>query len=114
MSKGPVPPDIIVLLGLVFATFTLQFFETTILLPEFLRLTPDVWRRGFVWQLLTYPFIGRGGPSLWFLLELFILFLFARDVFDRLQRKNFWGLIAWAALTASLTAVAVELVTQQS
>lgn len=114
MSRGPVPPDIIVLLAVVFVTFALQFFGTTQILPEFLRLTPDVWRRGFVWQLLTYPFIGRGGPSLWFLLELFILFLFARDVFSRLQRKNFWRLIAWATLTASLAAVAVELLTQQS
>ena len=75
MSKGPVPPDIIVLLGVVFATFALQFFETTQILPDFLRLTPEVWRQGFVWQLVSYPFIGRGGPSLWFLLELFILFL---------------------------------------
>ena len=28
--------------------------------------------RGFIWQVITYPFVGHGGASLWFLLELLI------------------------------------------
>jgi hypothetical protein len=47
------------------------------------RLTPAV-LRGFVWQLVSYPFVGTGGPSIWFLLELLVLFWFGRDVFWRL------------------------------
>ena len=42
---GPVPRDIWLLLGVVFATFSLRFFESTALLPEFLRLSSAVWQR---------------------------------------------------------------------
>jgi hypothetical protein len=63
---GPVPRDIWILLGVVFATFSLRFFESTALLPEFLRLSSAVWQRGFLWQLFTYPFIGTGVPGFWF------------------------------------------------
>ncbi len=109
--SGPVPRDVVALLGVVFATFTLQFFASTALLPALLRLTPLVWQRGFVWQLATYPFIGFGGPSLWFLLELLILFWFGRDVYSGLRRRHFWRLILWSAVGAALVAVAVHALT---
>lgn len=109
-SGRPVPLDIWVLLGVVFFTFTLSQFRGTAGPVELLRLTPLAWRYGFVWQLGTYPFVGFGGPNLWFLLELFILGLFGKDVFWRLGRKNFWKLIAWAAVSAALAAVLVDIV----
>ena len=62
-GSGPIPRDLWILLGVLFATFSLQFFSSTALLPALLRLTPLAWQRGFVWQLATYPFIGFGGPS---------------------------------------------------
>ena len=109
MSGGPPPRDVIALIVVLFLTFSMQFFESTRVLIDLLRLSPDVWRRGFLWQLGTYPFIGRGGPSIWILLELFILYIFAKDVFARLGRRYFWRLLAWAIGAASLSAVLVEL-----
>lgn len=110
-SGRPVPTDIWVLLAIVFATFTLAQFAATQGVIELLRLTPLAWRYGLVWQLGTYPFAGFGGPSLWFLVELFILGLFGKDVFWRLGRKSFWKLLAWGAVSAGLAAVAVDAVT---
>jgi hypothetical protein len=75
--------------------------------PALLRLTPLVWR-GFIWQLATYPFIGYGPPSFWFLVELLILFWFGRDVYDGLGRRRFWRLLAWAAIGAGLLAVVAQ------
>jgi hypothetical protein len=109
--SGPVPRDLVALVAVVFATFTLQFFAATAIVPALLRLTPLAWQRGFVWQLATYPFIGFGGPSLWFLLELLILFWFGRDVFLGLRRRHFWRLILWSAVGAALVAVAVHALT---
>lgn len=106
---GPVPRDLWVLLGVLFATFSLQFFASTELVPALLRLTPLVWQRGFVWQLATYPFIGYGGPSIWILLELYFLFLFGRDVYSGLGRRHFWRLVMSAAVLSALVAVVVEL-----
>jgi len=106
--SGPVPRDLAVLLGVVFATFSLRFFASTAALPAALRLTPAVWHSGYLWQLVTYPFIGFGAPSLWFLLELFILYMFGRDVLGRLGRKRFWLLLLGVSGTAALLAVAVE------
>ena len=103
---GPPPRDIVVLLAVVFVTFSLQFFVPGVV--NLLRLTPAVWRAGFVWQLVTYPFAGYGGPSLWFLLELLILFLFARDVFTQLGRRHFWRMIVWGAVAAGVVALLVQ------
>lgn len=105
-----VPPDVLVLLGVVFLTFSLQFFAGTAWLVELLRLTPRVWASGFLWQLLSYPLAGVGGASPWILLELLFLFLFARDVHWRLGRRAFWRLLAWACGVGGLVAIAVDFV----
>ena len=112
MSGGPPPRDVIILLVVLFGTFSLQFFESTRALIELLRLTPAVWQQGFLWQLGTYPFIGRGGPSIWILLELFILYIFTKDVFARLGRRDFWRLFAWTVGASAGAAVLVQLLTQ--
>ncbi|MEM6454147.1 MAG: rhomboid family intramembrane serine protease [Acidobacteriota bacterium] len=103
----PPPPDLLALMAVVFATFSLSVLGVTPL--ESLRLTPDVWQRGFLWQLVTYPFIGIGSPGLWFLVELFILYLFGRDVRLRLGRRGFWWLLGTTAAIAAVAAVMVEL-----
>lgn len=103
------PRDLIILLAVLFVTFSLQFFDATAVIPSLLRLTPAV-LSGFLWQMATYPFIGWGGSGLWFLLELLILFWFARDVFHRLGRERFWRLVARGALGAAVVAVLVLLV----
>jgi len=102
---GPVPRDLWVLLGVLFATFSLLQFPSTGI--TYLLLSSAVWQRGFLWQLVTYPFIGFSGPSLWFLLELYILFIFGRDVYAGLGRRHFWRLVLTASVVSALLAVAV-------
>ncbi len=106
---GRPPRDLVVLMAVVFATFALQFFEATAAVPAVLRLTPAVWRLGFVWQLATYAFSGVGGPSLWIVLELFIVYWLGAAVHGRLGRRGFWRLLAWGVPSAALVAVAIEL-----
>lgn len=103
---GPIPTDLWVLLGLILFTLTLGSFQTTQVVTDLLRLTPWVWMRGFIWQLITYPFIavGRSGPF-WLLVEMLILFMFGRDVLLRLGRKQFWKLLLSATLVAGVVAV---------
>lgn len=107
--SGPVPRDLAILLAVLFVTFALQFFESTSGLVELLRLTPAVWQAGFVWQLLTYPFAGAGGPSVWFLIALLFLFWFARDVRLLLGAARFWRLLLVGAAVAAAVAIAVRL-----
>ena len=104
---GPVPRDLLIILGILFVTFSLRFFDTTRIVPLLLQLTPWVWQRGFAWQLATYPFIG-GGSGLWFLLDLLFLYMFGRDVYFGLGRGHFWRLIVWSSIGAALVAVAVH------
>lgn len=106
----PAPRDLVILLAVVFATFSFQFFGGLRLVPALLRLTPAVWQTGFLWQVATYPFAGYGGPSIWILLELLILYWFARDVFYKLGRRRFWRSLLTVAVAAGLAAVVVELV----
>lgn len=104
---GPVPRDLLILLGVLFVTFSLQFFEATAILPALLKLTPLVWQRGWIWQLVTYPFIAA--PSgFFFLFELLFLYMFGKDVYFGLYRRHFWRLILWSSLGAAVVAVAVH------
>lgn len=109
-SFTPAPKDLVILLAVVFATFSLQFFSFTRWIPDLLHLGTALWPFGVVWQVFTYPFAGHGGPSLWILLELLILYWFARDVFYRLGRHRFWRTLLTVTVMAGVAAVAVELV----
>lgn len=102
---GPAPRDLLIILAVLFATFSLRFFETTAIVPALLQLTPLAWQKGFVWQIATYPFIGYGGPSPWILLELLFLYMFGRDVYFGLYRRHFWRLTLGTAVGAALVAV---------
>jgi len=110
---GPPARDVIVLLAVVFATFSLQFFQFSAPTLVLLRLTQAVWH-GFVWQLVTYPFIGFGGASLWFLFQLLILFWFTRDVFAQLGRRHFWRMILFASVAGGIVALLVQLAQDRS
>jgi hypothetical protein len=104
-----VPRDLWILLGIVFVTFSLRFFETTAWIPNHLQLTPEVWQRGFLWQLVTFEFVGTGGADFWFLLSLLILFMFGRDLIFRLGTKQFWKFLILASGCAALIAVFVQI-----
>lgn len=103
---GPIPRDLLALFGVLFVTFSLSFFDTTSRLIGLLLLSPDVWR-GYVWQIVTYPFVGIGG--LFFLVTLIFLYMFARDVFYGLGRRHFWRLVLSAAIGSALIALLVDL-----
>lgn len=105
---GPAPRDLLILLGILFVTFSLWFFDTTRIVPQVLQLTPWVWQRGWIWQLATYPFIGAAGSGIWFLLELLFLYMFGRDVYFGLYRRHFWRLIFVSSIGAAIVAVAVQ------
>jgi len=109
IGGGARPPrDLVVLLVVLFVTYSLQFFASTAPLVALLRLTPAI-LQGFVWQIATYPFIGGGPVSVWFLVALLVVYWFGRDVFYGLGRKHFWRLFAWATIGGGLVAVVVYL-----
>jgi len=107
-SGAPVPPDLVAILVALFVTYVLQFFATTAALPGLFQLTAAVYG-GFVWQLLTYPFVGFPSGGIWFLLELLVLFWFGRDVFWRLGRRRFWTSILVGGAVAAGVAIGVQL-----
>jgi hypothetical protein len=110
LTRGPrAAIDIWWLLGLVFVTFSLQFFRFAEPFFVLFRLNAGVWQRGFVWQLVTYGFVGSGKPDVWILLQLFILYLFAKDVFSMVGRWTFWRLLVIGTFVAGTVAVLVEL-----
>ncbi len=102
-------PDVIGLLAVLFGTYALQFFDATAIVPALLRLTPAVWRLGYLWQLVTYGFVGFGGASPWILLEMLVLFWFGQDVRSRLGRRRFWTVLLVAVVVAAVVAVAAQL-----
>jgi hypothetical protein len=105
---GPVPKDVLLLLGVLLATFSLRFFDTTAVYPALLQLTPFSWQLGYVWQVVTYPFVGWGSPGIGFLLELLMIYIFGKDVFYGLYRRHFWRLILWSSAGAAVVAVALH------
>jgi membrane associated rhomboid family serine protease len=111
-GAGGMPPrDLLVLLAVLLFTFSLGFFAATAAVPALLGLTPLVWQRGFLWQLVTYPFVGNGQGGFFFLLELLVLFWFGRDVRRDLGLRRFWRLLLTVSLIAGVVAVAVQALT---
>ncbi len=108
--SGPIPQDVGWLLGLLFATFSLQYFELGRPLVRALRLTVQAWQSGQLWRLATYPFAGVGYAGLWIIVELLVVFLFARTVFYQLGRRRFWELLLLVAVVAAVVALAIDAV----
>lgn len=106
-NRGPAPPDVGVILGLLSVTFVMQFFRSTAIIPSLLQLSPLIFR-GALWQLLSYAFSGFGPASLWFLVSLLMLYWFATDVFRSLRRTLFWRVTISAILIGSLSAVLIR------
>jgi hypothetical protein len=107
-SRG-IPRDVMAMLVVVFVTYSLQFFAPTAWLVELLRLTPLVWMKGFVWQLVTFPFAGAGQASIFILLELLFLFFFARDVYARLGRRGYWRVLLVGCVSGGVVALLADL-----
>lgn len=105
---SPPPNDILVLLALLFASFTLSAFSDTAIVVALLQLTPLVWRMGFVWQLLTYP-VAAEFSGFFFLIALFMVYQFGSEPCRRLGRKEFWKVFLLATVTGGVAAVATQL-----
>jgi membrane associated rhomboid family serine protease len=106
---GPIPRDVILILAALLVTFTLAQFEGTRLVPALLRLTPLVWMRGFLWQLVTYPFTAFEPASFWFAILLLMLAMFGRDVYTGLGRRHFWRLLLASTVGGGVAAALVNL-----
>jgi hypothetical protein len=109
MSVGRPTPDLAALLAVLFVTYALQFFEATAIVPALLRLTPAVWRLGYLWQMGTYAFVGFGGPSPWILLEFLVVYWFGQDVRTRLGRGRFWAVMTFSVVVSAGVAILVQL-----
>ena len=102
-------PDVLALIGLLFITYSMARLGVSAM--QYLYLSTEVFRSGFLWQLLTYAFLGFPTQgSLWFLLTLIILYLFTQDVFRAIGKKSFRWLVLSSVLAASVTATVTQLV----
>ncbi len=106
--SGPIPRDLLFIAASLLVTVTLVSFEGTRFIPDLLTITPDVWQRAFLWQLATYPFVEARGPSLGFVINLVLLFLWGRDVYWGLGRRHFWRLLLFASIGAGILAELVH------
>jgi hypothetical protein len=105
--SGPIPRDLLAIAAVLLVTVTLSAFHSTI--PGLLTITPDIWQRGFVWQLATYPYVEAWGPSFGFVINLILLFLWGRDVYWGLGRRHFWRLLLVASIGAGILAALVDM-----
>jgi hypothetical protein len=106
---GSVPSDLIALLCVLFATYTLDAFAATRGLVRLLQLSPEVWQVGFLWQIVTYPF-AENFNGIWFLVVGLMVVQFGSQVFRAMGRKAFWRLILTASVIAALAAIAAQLI----
>ncbi|HEY2615657.1 MAG TPA: rhomboid family intramembrane serine protease, partial [Chthoniobacterales bacterium] len=61
-----------------------------------------VWQRGEFWQLATYAFVHSPGALLWFAIEMYMLFVFGREVERFIGRRAFVVLYLALLLTPTL------------
>lgn len=106
---GPVPKDLLILLGILFLTYTLDAFRATGWVNEVLQLSPAVWQWGFLWQLVTYP-LAEDFNGIWFLVVGFMVLQFGGQIFRVLGRKAFWRLLIVASGVAGVAASLVQIV----
>ncbi len=106
--SGPIPRDLIVIAAILLVTVTLSSFPSTRLIPDLLTITPAAWQSGFVWQVATYPYVEAHGPSLGFVINIILLFLWGRDVYWGLGRRHFWRLLVFSSVGAGLLAVLAD------
>ena len=107
--SGPSPPDLLLLMGLTFLSFTLGAFNLTAVAVYLIQLTPRIWTDGFLWQLVTFPFAtsyGIGGLGL--ILSLWMMLMFGKQVFYFVGRKIFWRYFFISALVAAMAAVLTQ------
>ncbi len=104
----PPPRDLLILMVVLFVTFSMNSFEWSARILSYFRLSPAVWEQGFLWQLVTYLFNSPAG-GIFFLITLLILYMFGKQVRGRLGRRGFWLLLLQSGIAAALVAVVTQL-----
>ena len=112
--SGPHARDLLLLVAVLFVTFSMQFLPGLAFVPDLMRLSSSVWQQGMLWQLVTYAAAGWGGPSIWFLLGLLIFYMFANDLRWSLGKRRFWNLLWMSAGAAALVACLVQVLLQSA
>jgi hypothetical protein len=102
---GPIPRDIQILVAVQFVTFLLGLIPATRLVPALLELSPAV-LIGFVWQLVTYPFVGYSS-GIFIVLELLGVLLIAPQIYYGLGRRHFWRMTIGGAVVSGVVAILV-------
>ncbi len=69
--------------------------------------SPAIFQRFAFWQFVTYPFINS--PSIWFLIEMYLLFSFGREVERFIGRRAFLSLYALLVLVPACLLTAIGL-----
>ena len=69
--------------------------------------SPAILQRFAFWQFVTYPFINS--PSIWFLIEMYLLFSFGREVERFIGRRAFLSLYALLVLVPPCLLTAIGL-----
>src|SRR2546421_9924735 len=95
VSFGPRRSATVTLLLINIAAFLLQIFFLPLVLPapvaarlnEYLPLSADGLRHGYLWQLITFQFMHAGWMHL--LGNCLAIFVFGREVEEALGRKSF-------------------------
>lgn len=105
---GPTPRDVWAIVIVLFTSFSLAAFESTERLIAVLRLSEAAWQRGFLWQVLTYPSAPYFASPFFFLLSLYFVFTFARELLNRLHRRRFWRMFALATVAGAIVALATQ------
>src|SRR5262245_5660672 len=58
-----------------------------------------LWSSGQVWRLFTYAFVHAPSGLLWFAIEMYLLFVFGREVERFLGRRAYIGLYVFLLVT---------------
>lgn len=107
--SGPIPPDILLLMGLTFFSFTLGAFRLTEVAVYLAQLTPRIWTDGFLWQLVTFPFAtSYGVGALGLIIGLWMILMFGKQVFFFVGRRVFWRYFFITALVAGMAATITQ------
>ena len=86
----------------------LRGFGNLDVLPLLMFSSGAVLHHAAIWQVVTYAFAHT--PSLWFLVDMAMLFIFGREVERYFGRKVFAGLYTGLVLTAPVVLLTMELV----
>jgi len=91
------------------ATSLLMAFGATSFLSSLMFFPSAVIQKFEMWRVVTYAFINT--PSLWFAVEMILLYIFGREVEKTIGHKAFLALYGVLVLTIPLTFVVVSLFT---